>query len=97
MADGYKFAWPAAGKLKWKTKSNGSLLLRDDNRRELARYNASAGFAGASAAKFEILVPVDDYMLDMIVVTGLAAVKMLGKDKKAIEAVGEIIGAVAGG
>ncbi len=96
MGDGYKFEVAPIGKLKWKTKSSGALLLLDENKHELAKYDSSAGFKGAGAAKFEVLVPADDYLLDVIVVTGMAAVKMAEKDKKALEAVGEVVGAVAG-
>lgn len=84
------------GKMKWKSKMSGALVLRDEGGLELAKYDSSAGFKGASAAKFEILVPVDDYVLDVIVVTGMAAVKMLEKDKTALEVMAEVIGGVAG-
>ncbi|KAJ9613068.1 hypothetical protein H2200_003009 [Cladophialophora chaetospira] len=96
MGDGYKFACPPIGKMRWKSKmSSGALILRDENKVELARYDASAGFKGAGAAKLDILVPVDDWLLDVIVVTGMAAVKMLEMDKKSVEVASEVIGGIS--
>ena len=94
--DGYKFACPPIGKLRWKSKMSGTLILQDENKTELAKYDSSARFKGAGAAKFEILVPVDDYLLDVIIVTGMAAVKMLEKDKTALEILGEVVGGISG-
>ena len=82
--------------MKWKTKMSGSLVLQDENKLNLARYVASSGFKGASSARLEILVPLDDYFLDVVVVMAMAAAKMLEKDKKAVEAMGEVVGAIAG-
>ena len=82
--------------MKWKSKMSGALVLRDESKQDLAKYDSSAGFQGASAAEFEILMPVDDYLLDSIVVTGMAAVKMLEKDKKTLEILGEGLGALGG-
>ena len=96
MADGYKFSVPPFGNMKWKTKMSGALVLQDENKQELAKYESSAGFKGAGAAKFEVLVPGDDYLLDVIIVTGMAAVKMWEKDKQAIEVVAEVVGGIAG-
>ncbi|ETI20874.1 hypothetical protein G647_07217 [Cladophialophora carrionii CBS 160.54] len=94
--DGYKFTCPPLGRMKWKSKTSGALLLQDENRIQLARYESQSGFKGVTAAKFEILVPADDYLLDVIVVTGMAAVKMQGKDKTALEVAAEVVGGVVG-
>jgi hypothetical protein len=93
--DGYKFTC-AAGRFKWKAKFSGTLELQDEGKHTLARYMASAGSKGGpGAAKFEVLVPVDEYLLDVVVFSGLSAAKMLEKDKKALEMVAEVISGVA--
>jgi hypothetical protein len=95
--DGYKFTCAPFGRMKWKSKMSGALVLQDENRIQLARYEYSeGGIKGVGTAKLEILVPADDYLLDVIVLTGVAAVKMQAKDKTALKVVAEVVGGVGG-
>lgn len=82
------------GRLKWHVnKLTGSPLeLRDGSGDMLAQFK-SAGFPGSGEKKLEILVPCDDFFVELVVLSGTAA-KALAKAE--IDTASEVVQAVAG-
>ena len=83
LEGGYSFTPPptshGGGELEWKRCRGGTLILQDANKQELAKYESNARSKEHSGAKLEILVPTDNALLDVIVVTGMAAAKATDK------------------
>lgn len=83
LEGGYSFTPPptshGGGELEWKRSHGGILTLQDANKKELARYESNARSKEHSGAKLEILVAVDNALLDVTVVTSMAAVKATDK------------------
>lgn len=88
---GHSFECPSVGKFAWGTRGLGSsktLELSDSNGTKLAKLEPGL--------KLEVLVPCNDFILDMIVASGMVVAFKKGKDDKEGEVASEIIQAVAG-
>lgn len=80
------------GKLKWgANKMTGTgLELRDSVGNKVAQIKSG----GKEGKRLEILVPWSEQLVDLVVLSGMAAKAM---NKKTMEAMSEVIQAVAGG
>lgn len=82
------FTWPPVGKLKWAKNSMGTALeLIDGTGFKMARCK--------DKKKIEVLIQCDDYLLDAIVLSGMAASR--AQDDGAVDAVMEVVGSLVGG
>jgi hypothetical protein len=91
--DSYSFTCPPLPKMKWRAGLSGSSMeLSDANRTRLAKYKAGLPVVGGGK-RLEVLLPCDDFILDLIVVSGMTAAHM---NKMTEEAVGEVVQAMAG-
>ena len=102
LSSGYSFTCPSIGKLKWGDASSSGLssaleLVDTSKGCKLARYKKSGGGfmgAGGSTMTLEILVPCNDFFLDMVVVSALAAKKAKAGDSEAgLEIAQALVGA----
>lgn len=86
----YNFTTPQIGKFKWSSglSLSGSMVLKDPRGVKLAKLKPGKSL--------EVLVPCDDFILDLIVVSGLAAQKKQHKDAESASQVADVVGAVAG-
>ena len=66
--------------------------LSDANRTRLARYKAGLPVVGGGK-RLEVLLPCDDFVLDLIVVSGMTAARI---NKLTDEAVSEVVQALVG-
>lgn len=84
-------------KLSWFPSGNSGCnqKLKDKNEIVLAKLTANIGHS--KEPRLEILVPCDDYLVDLIVATGLAVYRDTVTEVKHIEAVSDVIGGVFGG
>ena len=91
--DSYSFTCLPLPKMKWRTGLLGtSMELSDASRTKLATYHAGLPVVGRGK-RLEVLVPVDDFLLDLIVITGMTAAHV---NKITEAAVSEAASAVAG-
>lgn len=90
LSSTYGFIAPNAGKLKWKQDAltGTGLDLVDEAGVKLAKFKPGK--------RLDLLVPCNDYFLDMIILSGISVARMLGK-KETADAIGEVIAAAAGG
>lgn len=81
---------PQLGRFKWSLNqlTMSSLELSDSSGRSLAKLKSS-GIPGLGGKKIEMFVSVDDYMMDLIVLSGVVAMVQT-------KALKEVINAVAG-
>ena len=87
----HSFECPSVGRFKWGTSSLGfgsKLELSDSDGTKLARLEPGA--------RLELMVSCNDFILDLIVTSGMAVAYKKGKDGKGIEAASEVISALAG-
>ncbi|ETN40401.1 uncharacterized protein HMPREF1541_04678 [Cyphellophora europaea CBS 101466] len=92
----HNFDWPPVGNLEWKEKKLGNELhLLDSGDRVLARCKSKWSKIGEKSGTIEILVPGDDYFIDMVVVTGLAKWKYQKKEHAAASGGADAAAAVA--
>jgi hypothetical protein len=90
--DSCSFTCPPLPKMKWRAGLSGrSMELSDASRTRLAKYKAGLPVVGGGK-KLEVLVPCDDFILDLIVVSGMTAAHV---NKMAEEAVSEVVQALA--
>ncbi|KAG4413587.1 hypothetical protein IFR04_013289 [Cadophora malorum] len=82
------------GKFKWGVNqiTGTGLELKDSSGTKLASLR-SAGFPGSGERKLELVVPVDDIFLELIVLSAMTAKT---SQKGTNDAVGEVVSAVAG-
>jgi hypothetical protein len=94
LSGNFTIECPPMGKLKWHVNqlTGSSLELRDSSGGRLAQLK-SAGFPGSGQRKLEILVPCDDFFVDLVLLSGMAA-KILTKG--VMDAASEVAQAVAG-
>ncbi|KAK7181093.1 hypothetical protein PSPO01_12894 [Paraphaeosphaeria sporulosa] len=85
------------GKLSWFPSGNSGCdqKLKDKNEMVLAKLTANIGHS--KEPRLEILVPCDDYLVDLVVATGLAVYRDTVKEVKQVEVVSEVIGGAFGG
>lgn len=86
LSESYNFVVPSIGKLKWKQENSTTLELLDSAGMKLARFKVGK--------RMEVLVPPSEYLLDIMVLSGMAAARQL-KVGQVAEGVGEFISAVA--
>jgi hypothetical protein len=93
IGDSCSFTCPPLPKMKWRAGLlGGSMELSDTSRTRLARYKAGLPVVGGGK-KLEVLLPCDDFILDLIVVSGMTAAHM---NKMTEKAVSEVAQALAG-
>jgi hypothetical protein len=85
------------GKLSWFPAgiSGSDQKLKDKNGTVLAKFKTKVGHS--KEPRLEILVLCDDYLVDLIVATGLTVYRDTVKEVEQVETASEIIGAVLGG
>lgn len=93
LSGNQKFTYPPTGEMKWKSSFVGSTyeLFDSSADRKLARYKLK--FSGSGGKRLELLVPCDDYFLDLIVLSGVAAA---AKDQQSAIDASKIASAVSG-
>lgn len=79
--------------MKWRSGLSGRRIqLSDGSGTKVAKCQVGLPVLGG-ANKLEVLVPCDDFMLDLIVVSGMTAAQMTNMTE---EAAGEIVQALVG-
>ena len=93
LSGSYNFIYPPTGKMKWKYNLMGTALELFDSRadQKLARYKLK--FSGNGGKRLEVLVPCDNFFLDLIVLSGMAAAV---KEHENLKVIAETSQAVAG-
>ena len=92
LSSSINFTYPPTGKMKWKSNFMGTALeLFDSAGQKLARLKLK--FSGSGGKRLELLVPCADFFLDLIVLSGMAAVAKKHSDAKVAS---EVSSAVAG-
>ncbi|KAJ4355797.1 uncharacterized protein N0V89_003818 [Didymosphaeria variabile] len=72
------------GKLSWFPSGSGSdQKLKDQNGTVLAKFKTKIDSGSGKEPRLEILVPCDDYLVDVIVATGLTVYKETVKEGEA--------------
>lgn len=94
MSDSYSVETQQHGKMKWKPNpmTGSGLQLHDSSGMLVAKFQ-SPGFASSGPKQLLVFVPADEFMMDLIVLSGMT-IKLLKRQEN--EAAGEIIQAVAG-
>ncbi|KAL5438843.1 hypothetical protein PMIN05_005559 [Paraphaeosphaeria minitans] len=85
------------GKLSWFPSGNSGCNQKLKDRNETLLANLTTNIGRSKEPRVEILVPCDEYSVDLIVGTGLTVYKDTMKEVKQVEAVSEVIGGVLGG
>lgn len=70
------------------------LTLKDRSGQKLARF--TSGGSKMPHKSLEILVPCDDYTLDLIVVTAMGVARMSQKEDESSKAILEVVSSIAG-
>ncbi|KAF2448337.1 hypothetical protein P171DRAFT_508522 [Karstenula rhodostoma CBS 690.94] len=85
------------GKLGWFPSGNSGCnqKLKDKNATVLAKLTANIGHS--KEPRLELLVPCDDYLVDLIVATGMAVYRDTVKEVEQVGKVSKVIGGVFGG
>lgn len=94
MSDSYSVETPQHGTMKWKPNpmTGSGLQLHDSAGVMIAKFQSS-GFAASSPKQLLMFAPADEFMMDLIVLSGMTIKRLKREDN---EAAAEIIQAVAG-
>ncbi|KAH8684125.1 hypothetical protein BGZ61DRAFT_455659 [Ilyonectria robusta] len=93
FGDKYSFTVPHMGNFKWKPSMfSGSHELYDGSGQKLAKLGSGGLFS--SEKKLELMVPGDDFFMDLVVLTAIAAKEITKLGEKVGEAGAEVAGAV---
>lgn len=98
---------PLPFEMQWKEEDivSSNLKLVDQEKRVIARYRKSSKlhnmFSRSNnnkrASELQIMIPLDDRMLDAVVITGLAAAEYRRRsDQEISKVVGEVVGGISG-
>ena len=87
LSESYNFVVPSIGRLKWKQEGSTTLELVDGAGMRLARFKVGK--------RMEVLVPPSEYLLDVMVLSGMAAARQL-KVGQVASGVGDFVGAISG-
>ncbi|KAH7121410.1 hypothetical protein EDB81DRAFT_813901 [Dactylonectria macrodidyma] len=95
FSDKFTLEVPHLGTFKWKQSMfSGTLELFDSSGQKLARLGSAGTFS--SEKKLELMVPCDDFFMDIVVLSGMAARQATKNAEEAVEGAAEAVSAVAG-
>ncbi|KAF2096261.1 hypothetical protein NA57DRAFT_79028 [Rhizodiscina lignyota] len=96
MSSSFNFECHPMGKLKWaasQMSGSESLALHDHSGNKLARLK-SAKSSGTGEKQLEILVPCDDFFIDLVLLSGMVAMTLTKTNE---DSVMEVVQQLAGG
>lgn len=92
LSSSHNFDWAPYGHLQWKQNFTGSeMQLYDDSGRLLATARIKS-----KACNIEVLVPGDEFFVDMIVSTAVAKIRQSRKEIKDASTGSDIVSAIVG-
>ncbi|KAH7121895.1 hypothetical protein B0J13DRAFT_159584 [Dactylonectria estremocensis] len=95
FSDKFTLNVPHLGTFKWKESFfSGSLELYDSSGQKLAKLGSAGTFS--SEKKLELMVPCDDFFMDIVVLSGIAARQATKNAEEAVEGAVDAVSAAAG-